>query len=212
MTIANVALALLVLLVANLAAGFLAAKSLGVRVEEVSLGVGRPLRQWTRAGVVYTLGLLPLGGYVRLAGMDGAEVMPEDTGAFVNQPAWKRAVILAAGPLAFLFVAWVAGVFVAGASTGLAHEVEAIVAWVLNRSASAMPSRGFLAWVRTLGVGLFVVNMLPLSGMNGLRLLGLALEAITGQRLGASFERTWSLVSFALIVGLGVWVMRLRGR
>lgn len=202
--VATVALALLVLFAANLAAGILSARSLGVRVEEVSLGVGKPLRQWERAGVVCTLGLVPLGGYVRLGGMEPTGVAPEDTSAFANQSAWKRAVILAAGPLAFLFVAWVAGV-IAGVPTSLVHEVGAIVRWLLNSPLPVVSPRGFLGWMRTLGVGLFVANMFPLAGMNGLRLLVLALEALTGRRLGADFEQKWALVSFALIVGFALW-------
>ena len=49
---------------------FLAARLCGVRVEVFSLGFGPKLFAWKRGDTTYQLALLPLGGFVRMAGED----------------------------------------------------------------------------------------------------------------------------------------------
>lgn len=49
---------------------FLAARACGVRVEVFSLGFGPRLLSWKRGDTTYQLALLPLGGFVRMAGED----------------------------------------------------------------------------------------------------------------------------------------------
>jgi regulator of sigma E protease len=51
---------------------FFAARWCGVRVECFSLGFGPRLFGWRRGGTLYQLALLPLGGYVKMAGEEGA--------------------------------------------------------------------------------------------------------------------------------------------
>ena len=59
-----------------------------------------PARASAAARPSTVLALLPLGGYVKMAGDEpGAEVAPEDRGrGFLEQPPWKRFVIAFAGP------------------------------------------------------------------------------------------------------------------
>ena len=73
---------------------FVAAKLFGVKVNEFSLGMGPVLFKRTRGETSYQLRLLPIGGYVAMAGES------EESGdpcAFCNRPAWQRLIILAAG-------------------------------------------------------------------------------------------------------------------
>lgn len=83
---------------------FLAAKALGVKVVKFSIGFGPRLLGFRRGETEYLLSLLPLGGYVKMAGDEpGAEVAPEDRGrGFLEAPPWKRFVIAFAGPAANL--------------------------------------------------------------------------------------------------------------
>src|SRR5512143_1312803 len=83
---------------------FLAAKALGVKVVRFSIGFGPRLIGFRRGETEYLLSLLPLGGYVKMAGDEpGAEVAPEDRGrGFLEAPPWKRFVIAFAGPAANL--------------------------------------------------------------------------------------------------------------
>lgn len=104
---------------------FLAAKWLGTKIDQFSIGFGRPVASWRdRSGVQWRIGWLPLGGYVRFAGDDNAASVPDtddldvlrrdlvarEGEAALNRyfhfkPLWHRAVITAAGPLANFLLA-----------------------------------------------------------------------------------------------------------
>jgi regulator of sigma E protease len=97
------------LIVLHEAGHFVAAKAVGMRVERFSLFFG-PMLIHRRIGETdYGIGPIPLGGYVKITGMNPEEQLPEDVRprAYYNQPVWKRIVVIAAGPAANLLVAFV---------------------------------------------------------------------------------------------------------
>lgn len=74
---------------------FAVAKLIGMRVEEFAIGFGRRLWGFERGETTYRLNLFPLGGYVRIAGMEpGAE--PVERG-FHTFPRWMGTTVLLAG-------------------------------------------------------------------------------------------------------------------
>jgi len=87
----------------------------GVKADTFSIGFGRKVLGWTdKRGTEWKIGWLPLGGYVQFAGDRDAvsqpdanwRQLPDDVRAhsFPAQPVWKRALIVAAGPMTnFLF-------------------------------------------------------------------------------------------------------------
>lgn len=83
----------------------------GVKAESFSVGFGKELAGFTdRQGTRWKLSALPLGGYVQFKGdMNPASVpdpnAPAEPGSFQNAALWKRALIVAAGPVTNLFVA-----------------------------------------------------------------------------------------------------------
>jgi regulator of sigma E protease len=99
---------------------FLAAKALGTKIDQFSIGFGKPIAHWTdKSGVEWRLGWLPIGGFVRFAGDDNAASVPDQddledmrrdliaregeaalAGYYHFKPIWQRAVISAAGPFA----------------------------------------------------------------------------------------------------------------
>jgi regulator of sigma E protease len=86
---------------------FLVARLCGVRVLRFSIGFGRPLwRKLGRDGVEYQIGLLPLGGYVKMLDEREGDV-PEAWAAesFNRASVWRRMAIVAAGPLANVVLA-----------------------------------------------------------------------------------------------------------
>ncbi len=89
---------------------FLAAKAVGMRVERFSLFFG-PMFVKRRIGETeYGVGIIPLGGFVKITGMSTNEVFatPEiEARAYINQPPWKRIVVIAAGPAVNLVLAFV---------------------------------------------------------------------------------------------------------
>ncbi|HEX3802385.1 MAG TPA: RIP metalloprotease [Solirubrobacteraceae bacterium] len=89
---------------------FVAAKAVGMRVERFSLFFG-PMFIKRRIGETdYGVGVIPLGGYVKITGMSPHETFetPEiEARAYINQPPWKRIVVIAAGPAVNLLLAFV---------------------------------------------------------------------------------------------------------
>jgi regulator of sigma E protease len=79
---------------------FLAAKLFDVKVLRFSLGFGPPLLSFTRGETTYQVAVVPLGGYVRMAGdQPGEELDPADRErAFSTAPIYQRALIALAGP------------------------------------------------------------------------------------------------------------------
>lgn len=84
---------------------FVAAKLLDVKVLRFSVGYGRPLFRVTLGETEYQIAAFPIGGYVRILGIEGTdEDRPRtDVGrSFASRPLWQRLVIVFAGPAANL--------------------------------------------------------------------------------------------------------------
>ncbi len=94
---------------------FAVAKAVGMRVERFSLFFGPMLVKFRRGETEYGIGPIPLGGYVKISGMNPAEALPpgEEHRSFYRQPVWKRIAVIAAGPAMNILVAFVllAGVY-----------------------------------------------------------------------------------------------------
>jgi regulator of sigma E protease len=101
------------LIILHEAGHFAAAKAVGMRVERFSLFFPPLIARKKRGETEYAIGAIPLGGYVKITGMNPAEDIPPAVAhrAYYRQPVWKRIVVIAAGPavnivLAFLIL-WV---------------------------------------------------------------------------------------------------------
>lgn len=80
---------------------FWVARRCGVKVETFSIGFGPSIYKRTaRDGVAYNLGLIPLGGYVKMLDSRVEQVAHAERHlAFDQQALWKRTAIVAAGPI-----------------------------------------------------------------------------------------------------------------
>ncbi|MBV8759355.1 MAG: RIP metalloprotease RseP [Deltaproteobacteria bacterium] len=84
---------------------FAAAKLLDVKVLRFSLGYGRPLVRVKGRETEYQIAVFPIGGYVRLLGIEGETPNKADAGrSFASRPLWQRLVIVFAGPAANLIL------------------------------------------------------------------------------------------------------------
>lgn len=129
---------------------FLAAKWLGVRVLSFSIGMGPRVLGFRRGGTDYRISLLPLGGYVRMAG-DTTE--GEDrTGSpdeFLEKPWWARAIISVAGPAANLVLALVVyiGLYLVGiTSTDYTAHIGSVRAGSAAERAGLKGGDLFVTW------------------------------------------------------------------
>lgn len=73
---------------------FAAAKLLGVKVNEFSIGMGPALFKKEKGETIYSLRLLPIGGFCAMEGEDDDSVDPR---AFGRAKGWKKMIILCAG-------------------------------------------------------------------------------------------------------------------
>lgn len=84
---------------------FAAAKLLDVKVLRFSFGYGRPLVRAKIGETEYQIAVFPLGGYVRILGIEGESPEKGDAGrSFASRPIWQRVVIVLAGPAANLIL------------------------------------------------------------------------------------------------------------
>ena len=88
---------------------FLAAKAVGMRVERFSLFFPPFLVRKKIGETEYAIGAIPLGGYVKISGMNPDQDLPEEVRdrAYHAQPVWKRMMVIAAGPAVNIVLAFV---------------------------------------------------------------------------------------------------------
>ncbi len=96
---------------------FIVAKLVGIQVLRFSLGFGRPVIQWRRGETEYWISWIPLGGYVKMAGLEeegmvgdlegGKAAVPIDPArAFDQKPLPARMAVILAGVTMNLFLAF----------------------------------------------------------------------------------------------------------
>src|SRR5688572_5823035 len=95
------------LIFAHEAGHFFFAKLFKVKVLVFSLGFGKRLFGWKRGDTDYRVSLVPLGGYVRMAGDAPDETQKGEPDEFLSRPKWQRFLILLAGPGMNVLIAWI---------------------------------------------------------------------------------------------------------
>jgi len=115
--VAQLLLGLSILVILHELGHFLAARAFGIKVEKFYLffdAWGFKLFSIKRGDVEYGIGWLPLGGYVKIAGMidesmDKAQMaLPPKPWEFRSKPAWQRLIVMLGG----VFVNIVVGIFI----------------------------------------------------------------------------------------------------
>jgi regulator of sigma E protease len=98
------------LIFAHEAGHFIVAKLFRVKVLVFSFGFGKRLFGFRHRETDYRVSLIPLGGYVRMAGDTPEENTAANPDEFLSKPKWQRFLILFAGPgmnlvIAIVFIA-----------------------------------------------------------------------------------------------------------
>ena len=108
---------------------FFVAKFFRVRVLVFSFGFGKRLLGFTKGDTDYRISLIPLGGYVRMAGDTPEENVAGNPDEFLSKPKWQRFLILFAGPFmnVFIAIAFIAIAAMVGIETPVTKPVIADV-------------------------------------------------------------------------------------
>ncbi len=103
------------LVIAHEAGHFTAAKAVGMRVERFYLFFPPAIFKRKRGETEYGVGAIPLGGFVKITGMNPEEELPPEVAprAYYAQPVWKRIVVIGAGPFVNIVIAFVILFFLA---------------------------------------------------------------------------------------------------
>jgi membrane-associated protease RseP (regulator of RpoE activity) len=145
------AVAILLFVTAHEAGHFLAAKATGMKATEFFFGFGPRLWSTRKGETEYGVKALPLGGYVRIIGMNPLEeVAPEDLGrTYREKKFWEKSVVVLAGVGTNFLIAFVLfwGVFI---SNGVNEIVPTV-----DRVASESPAEdaGLLSGDRLVAIG-----------------------------------------------------------
>lgn len=117
---------------------FAVAKLCGVRVERFSIGFPPRLFGIKYGDTDYCVGLVPLGGYVKMAGELPTENATGDPGEFASHPRWQRVLIACAGPVANILLALIlmTAVYIGHNEVENYLSSPAVVDYVLPNSAA----------------------------------------------------------------------------
>ncbi len=97
------------LIIMHEAGHFVAAKAVGMKVEKFYLFFPPKLMSFRRGETEYGIGAVPLGGFVKISGMNpDEEVPPEDAHrTYYAAPVWKRILVIGAGPAVNVVIAFI---------------------------------------------------------------------------------------------------------
>ena len=152
LTLLSLVIVLGVLIFVHELGHFLVAKAVGIQVLRFSLGFGRPVIAWTRGETEYWISWIPLGGYVKMAGLEdegmagelegGKSAVPIDPErSFEKKSLWARMAVILAGVtmnilLAFFIYSGLAAV--SGVRVRSAIQVDTVLARALPPGAEAL--------------------------------------------------------------------------
>lgn len=103
-------LGLIILVGVHEAGHFLTAKFFGMRVEKFSIGFPPDIFKFKKGETVFSLGAIPLGGFVKISGMVDESLdmekmkLPPQPWEFRSKPAWQRLIVMMGGIIVNIIV------------------------------------------------------------------------------------------------------------
>jgi regulator of sigma E protease len=181
---------------------FLAARWTKIPVARFSIGFGPSILKIQGTQTLYTVSLIPIGGYIipRL----------DDQNAFFSIPVWRRAIFALGGPAANILLSWLLFVVLSVVMTGLSlsslliepvsttcaylgHILQAIPSVistpehlsgivgivVQGGKYAGLNSAKLLHFASVLGLNLAILNLMPIPALDGGKLFLCFLEKLT---------------------------------
>jgi regulator of sigma E protease len=118
---------------------FWAARYFDVKVEAFSFGFGTRLFGFRRGETDYRFSLIPLGGYVKMAGEQVTDDNTDDPRSFLAKPRWQRLIIAGAGPFmnVVLAVGVLTGLYMVKYQKIADVDMQAVIGHVVPESPAA---------------------------------------------------------------------------
>lgn len=102
---------------------FIVAKAVGVKVNEFAFGMGPALFQKEKGETLYSIRLIPIGGY---CAMEGENEESDNPRSFNNKPGWAKISVLVAGAAMNVLIAILALTIVAGVAGSATTTIDAV--------------------------------------------------------------------------------------
>lgn len=132
---------------------FLAAKRVGIKVLKFQLGFNPTIFRVRRGDTEYSIGALPLGGYVKMAGDNPEEATTGASYEFLSKTKWERFQVLIMGPVMNLALAVILASVVAYQGIPRpAYEDQPVVVGVVEANSVAAQA-GITSGDRIISVG-----------------------------------------------------------
>ena len=152
LTLLSLVIVLGVLIFVHELGHFVVAKAVGIQVLRFSLGFGRPVVQWRRGETEYWISWIPLGGYVKMAGLEDEGMAGELEGgkssvaidperAFDKKPLWARMAVILAGVtmnVVLAFVIYTGLAAISGVPVRATTQVDTVLAGMLPPGTEAL--------------------------------------------------------------------------
>lgn len=102
---------------------FMAAKAVGVKVNEFAFGMGPAIFKKQGKETLYSIRLIPIGGF---CAMEGEDEESDAEGAFNNKPGWAKILVLVAGSAMNVFIAIMFMSIMSGISGSITTVIDQI--------------------------------------------------------------------------------------
>ena len=209
---------------------FLVAKLFKIKVNEFSVGFGKCIWSKTMKGTMYSLRLIPLGGYVS---MEGEESPSEEEGSFSKASFWKKMGVVLAGPIVnivfglvvyFILISIIYNVEIAGNATmrfigTFLDSIKTLISGGTSMDDLAGPVgiativsqtsglADFIYLLSVISLSLGLTNLLPIPPLDGGKLLIYVIEGIKRKPLKEETSLRIQMLGFIFIIGLSAFVM-----
>ena len=209
---------------------FAVAKLCKVKVNEFSIGFGKSIWSKEYKGTMYSVRIVPFGGYVA---MEGEEEESEEEGSFSKCSFWKKLAIASAGPIVnivfgllvyFILISVIYDIQIAFKSTlnfagtflesikmmltgGVRVEDFSGPVGIANIVSQTSGIMDFIYLLSVISLSLGLTNLLPVPPLDGGKILIYIIEGIKRKPLKTETSLAIQMLGFMLIIGLSVFVM-----
>ncbi len=115
---------------------FIIAKKMGVKVDEFGLGLPPRLFGIRKGETLYSINLLPIGGFVKLYGEEYNEIDARDKNrTFVNKMPWQKTLIILGGVIGNFLLGWF--IFTYLVTQGIAVPVNKVIIEKVTKNSPA---------------------------------------------------------------------------
>ena len=157
---------------------FLMAKKVGIFVERFSIGFPPYIFSWKKGDTTYSIGLIPLGGFVKMKGENPDEESAGDADEFMSKSVGQRAAVIFAGPFMnyVLAIAIMIGVFYFSGQP-VFDETKIVVGTVLEGGPASKAGL-------KVGDQILAIDAHPVTSFD-------SLKAMVGAKLAEPVKLTW---------------------